>query len=132
MAEKIELGVGELLTRVELKADDGTVVGYALANFNNPRLFLRLKEFSGYFSKHPGTGTILELDADMQDKFCYVFGYDCRAQLFGVVSPTDRIGGEQVALRLTRAISESFTQAQKETAEKREKEIAKHLGKYDE
>lgn len=130
MAENVALNVGKLLTRVELKADDGSVVGYAYANFENPRVLMRAKEFSEYFGKYDGAKSVSELDADMVDKFCYLFGYDCRATLFGIISPTDRLDGESVALRLIREIQKCFTAAQEKRAADRAAVIARHTEKY--
>lgn len=130
MAENISLNVDKLLTRVELKTDDGSVVGYAYANFENPRIILRAKEFADYFSKYDGAKTVAELDADMADKFCYLFGYDCRATLFGVLSPSDRMGGKSVALCLIEALELAFSEADTRRANKRQERIAKHLEKY--
>lgn len=126
MAENVSLNVGDLLTRVELLADDGSVVGYAYVNFENPRVLMRLKEFAEYFGNYDGGKTPAELDADMTDKFCYVFGYDCRATLFGVLSPSDRLNGEAVALHLVRELRKRFSDSIRLRAEKRAAAIARY------
>lgn len=135
MENKIEMNVGEALTPIEIKDSDGTVLGTAKINLFDIRLVARIREIGDFFRNYKLDGTdpgaMAKLDEALTDKFCFMLGYDCRATLFGVLSPTTILpDGEMLAMKITQEITKRFSAEVKERAEARAKLIAGYTEKY--
>lgn len=135
MAEKITLNVGDALTVLEITDSTGTVLGTAKLNLFDIRMAARIGEIAEFFKqyKYEGFGSeqLMVLDAALEDKFCYLLGYDCRRSLFGVLSPTTILpDGEMFTMRIIRTISESFSAQVKTRAQERAKLVAQYAQKY--
>lgn len=135
MAEKIELNVGDVLTPVEVADADGIIIGRAKINVLDDRVASRMRDLVDYIRGYPFEGMDAQkrvsLDKSLEAKFCYLFGYDCRATLFGVLRPTDTTGsGEMFALMIVNALNKNLPQKMKERAEARAQAIEKYAEKY--
>ena len=132
MAEKIEVNVGDVLTPIEVADADGVVIGRAKINILDDRVAFRMRDLVAYIRGYQFEGTNLTaLNKALEMKFCHLFGYDCRATLFGVLRPTDITGsGEFFALAIIDRINKDMPTQVKERAEARSKAIAEYAEKY--
>lgn len=135
MAKNIELNVGTVLTKIEIKDDDGIVLGFLKLNLMDARIVTRIhdceKFFSGFSFDETGVDGIVAIDRAMEEKFSYLLGYDCRESLFGVLSPTTVFrNGEMFAIAVLEKISEAYSEEVKERAAARMKAVRKYTDKY--
>lgn len=135
MAKNIEMNVGSVLTKIEIKDDDGIVLGSLKINLMDVRIVSRIHDCALFFRdfKFDETGTdgLAAIDRALEDKFCYLLGYDCRESLFGVLSPTTVFsGGEMFALCVLDKISEAYSEEMKERAAARMAAVRKYTDKY--
>lgn len=135
MARNNELSVGNALTRIEFKDEDGIVLGFLKINLTDVRLVGKLNECARFFKEYRFEGTDIEklaaIDRDLADRFCFVLGYDCRETLFGVLSPTTILpDGDMFAIVILNRISEVFTAEVKERAAARAAAMQKYTAKY--
>lgn len=135
MGKNIAMNVGNALTKIEFKDEDGIVLGFLKINLMDVRLVGKLNDCAKFFNSYQFDGSDVEklaaLDRDLMDKFCYVLGYDCRETLFGVLSPTTIFeDGSMFALAVLNKISEVFSQEVKERAAARALAMRKYTEKY--
>lgn len=135
MGKNIEMNVGNALTKIEFKDEDGIVLGFLKINLMDVRLVGKLNDCAEFFKKYKFDGSDTEklaaLDRDLADKFCYMLGYDCRETLFGVLSPTTIFeDGSMFAIAVLNKISEVFSQEVKERAAARALAMRKYTEKY--
>lgn len=135
MGKSIEMNVGNALTKIDFKDEDGIVVGFLKINLTDVRLVGKLNDCAAFFKNYKFDGFDIEkltaIDRDLMDKFCYVLGYDCRDTLFGVLSPTTIFeDGSMFAISILNKISEVFSAEVKQRAEARKKAMEKYTQKY--
>lgn len=135
MGKNIEMNVGNALTEIEFKDEDGIVLGFLKINLTDVRLVKKLNDCAAFFKNYKFEGTNVEklaaIDRDLMDKFCFVLGYDCRETLFGVLSPTTIFeDGSMFAIAILNKISEVFSAEVKQRAEARAKAMQKYTQKY--
>lgn len=135
MGKNIEMNVGNALTKIEFKDEDGIVIGFLKINLTDVRLVGKLNDCAAFFKNYKFVGSDIEklmaIDRDLMDKFCYVLGYDCRETLFGVLSPTTIFeDGSMFAISIINKISEVFSAEVKQRAEARKKAMEKYTQKY--
>lgn len=135
MGKNIAMNVGNALTKIEFKDEDGIVLGFLKINLMDVRLVGKLNDCAKFFNSYQFDGSDVEklaaLDRDLMDKFCYVLGYDCRETLFGVLSPTTIFeDGSMFAIAVLNKISEVFSQEVKERAAARALAMRKYTEKY--
>lgn len=135
MAKNIEMNVGNALTKIEFKDEDGIVLGFLKINLMDARLVGKLSDCAEFFKNYKFDGSDMEklvaIDRDLMDKFCYVLGYDCRETLFGILSPTTIFeDGSMFAISILNKISEVFSAEVKERAAARAKAMQKYTQKY--
>lgn len=136
MAENIEVNVGNILTPVIITDGSGTRVGAAFLNMNDIRIPARVTEVIDYMKSLDVDGsdydTLYRFDEMLQDKFCRLFGYDCRASLFGIVSPTTLCGGKYAAVLVIEKVMECLSDDIKKKAAQRAEKIAQYTGQQTE
>ena len=135
MAKNIEMKGGSVLTRVNITDDDGEVLGWLRSNRSDARIISRIHDCALYFQnlkiEDNGADGLAKLDAAMEDKFCYLLGYDCRESLFGVLSPTTVFrNGEMFAVSVLETISGAYSEEAKERAAARGAGVRKYTDKY--
>lgn len=135
MGNNIEMNVGNALTKIEFKDEDGIVLGFLKINLTDIRLVGKLEQCAAFFKNYKFEGSDVEklaaIDRDLMDKFCFLFGYDCRETLFGVISPTTVFeDGSMFAIEILNKISSEFSENIKQRAEARAKAMQKYTQKY--
>lgn len=131
MAEKIEVNVGDVLAPVVISDKNGTKVGAAFINTKDIRIPARITEIIEYMKSLDVDGAdydaLLKFDKALEDKFCYLFGYDCRRSLFGVVSPTTPCGGKFAAVLIVEKVMECLSDDIKKKAAQRAEKINQYV-----
>lgn len=131
MAEKIEVNVGDVLAPVIISDKNGTKVGAAFINTKDIRIPARITEIIEYMKSLDVDGAdydaLLKFDKALEDKFCYLFGYDCRRSLFGVVSPTTPCGGKFAAVLIVEKVMECLSDDIKKKAAQRAEKINQYV-----
>ena len=131
MAEKIEVNVGDVLAPVVISDKNGTKVGAAFINTKDIRIPARITEIIEYMKSLDVDGAdydaLLKFDKALEDKFCYLFGYDCRRSLFGVVSPTTPCGGKFAAILILEKVMECLSDDIKKKAAQRAEKINQYV-----
>lgn len=135
MDKNIEMNVGSVLTKIEIKDDDGIILGSLKINLMDVRIVSRIHDCALFFRdfKFDETGAdgLAAIDRALEDKFCYLLGYDCRESLFGVLSPTTVFrSGEMFAIAVLEKISETYSEEVKDRAAARMAAVRKYAGKY--
>lgn len=136
MADNIEVNVGNVLTPVVIADKNGTKVGAALINTNDIRFPARITDILNYMNSidvdSADYDAMLKLDKALEDKFCYLFGYDCRRSLFGIVSPTTPCGGKFAAVLILEKVMECLSDDIKKKAAQRTEKIDRYVKPYQE
>lgn len=135
MGKNIEMNVGNALTKIDFKDEDGIVLGFLKINLMDVRLVNKLNDCAAFFKNYKFEGTDVEklsaIDLDLMDKFCFILGYDCRDTLFGILSPTTVLeDGSMFAIEILNRISEVFSVEVKQRAEARKKAMQKYTQNY--
>lgn len=130
MNEKIEVSTDNILTPVVLVDGDGEKLGAAFLNLNDVRIPARVTAILNYMKSidvdSADYDTLLKFDKALEDKFCSLFGYDCRRSLFGIVSPTTPCGGKFAAVLILEKVMECLSEEVKKKAEKIEEYVKKY------
>lgn len=133
----IELNVGGLLTPIEFADADGFVIGRLKINLTDIRLVNKLKNISEFFAAYQmqsdgsGLDKMAALDAELEEKFSYLLGYDCRDTLFGVLPPTAIFeDGEMFAIKIINVLGETISEQVKAKAAERAAAIAQYTAKH--
>lgn len=133
----IELNVGGLLTPIEFADADGFVIGRLKINLTDIRMVGRLKNIEEFFNAYQiqsdgsGFDKMTALDAELEEKFSYLLGYDCRDTLFAVLPPTAIFeDGEMFAIKIITVLGETITEQVKAKAAERAAAIAKYTAKH--
>ena len=133
----IGLNVGGLLTPIEFTDADGLVIARLKINLTDIRLVNKLKNIAEFFTAYQiqsdGTGfdKVATLDAELEEKFSYLLGYDCRDTLFGVLPPTAIFeDGEMFAIKIINVLGDTVSEQVKAKAAERAAAIAKYTAKH--
>ncbi len=131
MAEKIEVATDLLLTPVIISDRNGTNVGVAFLNANDIRIPARVSEIIDYMKSIDVDNCSYEAlnhyNEMLEDKFCGLFGYDCRRSLFCILSPTNICNGKFVAILILEKVMEALSDDIKAKAAKRTEIISKYV-----
>lgn len=131
MAEVIEVNAGEFLTPVILKDANGFNVGAACINMKDIRIPARVTEIIEYMKTIDVDGcdydTLLRYNEMLEDKFCRLFGYDCRESLFCILSPTTPCGKKYAAHLIIEKVMEALSDEIKQKAAARTEKIAQYV-----
>lgn len=138
MAKTIDMNIGASLTKFTFSDADGDVFASFKMNVADARIIGKCHEIAEFFkdqSNHPPAASageaMAQLDKLVEDKFCYLLGYDCRQSLFGFMSPTTILAdGEMFAVKVLERISEVVGAELKKRGEARAKAVSKHTAKY--
>lgn len=135
MADKIELNAGDILTPIVIRDNTRKVIGAAYINLTDIRIPARVTEILDYMKTidvdHASYEELLSFDTMLQDKVNRLFGYDCSASLFGVVSPTSRVGGKYMMVALIQAIMDATSEETKKKAADRMDKINHYTNRYE-
>lgn len=118
--------------------EDGDVFASFRMNPADLKLALRCQETSEYFENlrdHTPEGATLEdavkLNDEIEDKICYLLGYDARQSLFGQISATSVMAdGNMFVVYVMEKIVETVGPELKKRGNTMAKAVAKHTKKY--
>lgn len=135
MAKNVEVSIGNALTKIVFRDDDGDVIAWFKINLMDARLPGKLDEVAAFLRTQSFDGSVVEkleqLDNALIEKFNYLLGYDCRGTLFGRLSPTTVFSdGDMFTTKILHRISESFTEEVKARAAQRAAAVENFTAKY--
>lgn len=115
--------------------------GNAFSSFRmNPADFsiaARCSEVSEYFSKHEDiSGESIEgmllFNKELEEKICYILGYDARDSIFGEVSAATVLpNGDLFAMVVLDTIAKAVKSESEKRAKKSDDAVKKYTAKYD-
>lgn len=134
----INTSIGSSLLKFTFSDADGEVVASFRMNPADIKLAQRCQEVSAYFDaqhgKTPESATLedaVKLNDEMEEKICYLLGYDARESLFGLISATSIMGdGNLFAVVVMEKIVEVVTPEIQKRKQTMAAAVAKHTAKY--
>lgn len=131
MAERIEINAGDVLTPVIITDRRGAKLGAAFLNANDIRIPARITEIINYMKSIDVDScdyeTLCQYNKMLEDKFCALFGYDCRRSLFPILSPTTLCGGKYAAVLIIEKVMEFLSDDIKRKAAERTEKINQYV-----
>lgn len=113
MAEDINISVDVTLTPIVVSDRHGTKVGAAFINLDDVRIPARITEIIEFAKtvdiENCEYEVLHNFSEMMEDKFCKLFGYDCRRSLFGILSPVTSCGGKYFYIMVIDQIMNSIS-----------------------
>lgn len=134
----INTSIGSSLLKFTFSDADGEVVASFRMNPADIKLAQRCQEVSSYFdalhSKTPESATLedaIKLNDEMEEKICYLLGYDAKESLFGMISATSIMGdGNLFAVVVMDKIVETVMPEIQKRKQTMAAAVAKHTAKY--
>lgn len=136
----INTGIGSAFLKFQFSDDDGEVVSSFRINPADVKVALRCEEVSEYLNRKKAdingnlsAQDMAEFNDELENKICYVLGYDARSELFKapLTATTILPSGDLFAV----AIMDQIVEAVKPEIAKRrsnmEKAAAKYTDRYD-
>lgn len=137
---KINTGIGSTFLTFTFSDEDGEVLSSFKMNPADIKVAVRSEEVSKYLDERKAAlsgrmtmADMAEFNDELEEKICYVLGYDARSELFKapLTATTILPSGDLFAV----LVMEKIVEAVKPEIEKRranmEKAAAKYTGKYD-
>ena len=135
---KINTSIGASLMKFTFSDSDGDVIASFRMNPADIKLAQRCQEVSAYFEtlqdSVPDTATLedaIRFNQEMEEKICYLLGYDVKGSLFGQVSATSIMADGN--LFVTHVVNKSADAIGPEINKRKqsmEKAVEKHTAKY--
>lgn len=133
-----DVNVGAALLKFKFRDEDGEVISSFRINPADVKLAKRCMEVSGYFeelqSKVPENATIddvIRFNDELEEKICYLLGYDAKQSLFGQMSattimPDGNLFAVHIVDNIVQAVGPEVNKRQQAMAQA----VAKHTAKY--
>lgn len=129
--------IGSSLLTYRFLDDDGDVVALFKLNPMDPKLVQRCNEISGFFQDvgkmlpdNASLADILKINDEIEDKICYLLGYDAKPNLFGMISATSVMAdGKLFAVHVVEKIASEIEPILKQR-QSMAQAVAKHTAKY--
>lgn len=139
MAQTVNENLGSSVLKFTFTDSDGDVVASFRLNPADVRLVGRIQEAAKFFAQAakeaPEKATaedILKFNNAVEDKICYVLGYDARKSLFGFMSATTVLeDGEIFAKKILDKIEKAVVQEIHKRKETLMAAVRKHTAKYE-
>lgn len=133
MAE-LNVNIGSSLVNIRFRDDENNIISSCRINPADVKLAARFEEMADSiseigdrFPENAGMNDMVRMNDELEEKICYVLGYDARKDVFGVVSATSIMeNGDMFALLLINTIA----QAIKPAVEKRGKAMKAAVERY--
>ena len=130
----INTSIGASLMKFTFSDSDGDVIASFRMNPADIKLAQRCQEVSAYFEtlqdSVPDTATLedaIRFNQEMEEKVCYLLGYDAKDSLFGQVSATSIMAdGNLFVTHVVNKIADAIGPE----INKRKQNMAKHIAKY--
>ena len=134
----INTSVGSSLLKFTFSDADGEVVASFRMNPADIKLAQRCQEVLRYFEnlheKTPESATLedaVKANDEIEEKICYLLGYDARQSLFGMISATSIMDdGNMFAVTVMDAITEAVGKEIQKRKQSMAAAVAKHTAKY--
>ena len=110
----INTGIGSAFMKFTFTDDDGEIVASFRVNPADIKLARRCQEVSEYLAglrdKTSETATLddaVKFNDELEEKICYLLGYDAKQSLFGMISATSIMGdGNMFVIHVVNKITE--------------------------
>lgn len=139
MAQTVNENLGSSVLKFTFTDSDGDVVASFRLNPADVRLVGRIQEAAKFFAQAakeaPAEATaedILRYNDAVEEKLCYVLGYDARESLFGFMSATTILSdGETFAQKVMKKIEEAVLPEVRKRKQALMAAVRKHTAKYE-
>lgn len=130
--------IGSALLKFTFSDAEGDVIASFRMNPADVKLANRCKEVSAFFENlrdnTPDGATmedVVKFNDELEEKICYLLGYDAKESLFGLVSATTICeDGELFAVKVMNTIVEAVTSEMQKRKATMASAVAKHTAKY--
>lgn len=134
----VNTGIGSSLLKFTFTDEGGDVVASFRMNPADVKLAQRCQEIAEFFenmqNNTPDTATLedaIKFNDTLEEKICYLLGYDAKNTLFGLISATSIMGdGNLFATHVVNKIIEAVGPELKKRKQSMAKAVAKHTAKY--
>ena len=138
MSTRINENISSSLLKFTFSDEDGEVIASFRMNPADVKLAQRCQEVSAFFEelrdKTPDNATLedaVKFNDELEEKICYLLGYDVKQSLFGLISATSIMGDGNLFVvhvmeRITKAVGPEIKKRQQAMA----KAVSKHVAKY--
>lgn len=129
---KFNSNINTGLIKVTFTDEDGDLFASCKINPTDVRLMKRAEEFSEFFNDTDipadmNPEKLLEFNDILEEKICYLLGYDARAEVFGLIPATSvNQNGEMWAM----IVLDTITERIKPEIEKRKQNMISAIDKY--
>lgn len=138
MSKENNTQLKDLFVRRSFTDDDGEVVASYRINPADVGLARRCDEISEFFENlgknapsKPTYADLCRLNDEIEDKICYLLGYDAKKQLFGFISAVSIMpDGHLFAVMVIEDILQAISPQVKQRAASMKRAIEKHTKRY--
>ena len=135
----INSGIGSALLKFTFSDAEGDVIASFRMNPADVKLANRCKEVSAFFENlrdnapdDASLEDVVKFNDDLEEKICYLLGYDAKESLFGVVSATTICeDGELFVVKVMNKIVEAVGPEMQKRKAHMASAVAKHTAKYE-
>ena len=139
MAKTVDTNLGSSILKFTFTDEDGDVVASFRLNPTDVRLAGRIQEAASFFAQMakeaPADATVddvLKYNNAVEDKICYVLGYDAKNSLFGFMSATTILeDGEMFAKKILDKIEAAVLPEIRKRKAALMAGVKKHTAKYE-
>lgn len=125
------------LIRFELEEENEILASFRM-NPGDVKLAKRCQEVSSFFEnlgnalpENAGLDDLVKLNDELEDKICYLLGYDAKQSLFGFISATSIMeDGNMFVVHVMQTIAEKVAPAIAKRKQSMAAAVAKHTAKY--
>ena len=133
-----DVNIGSALLKFKFRDEDGEIISSFRINPADVKLAKRCAEVSGYFEdlhkRIPENATIddvIKFNDELEEKICYLLGYDAKQSLFGQMSattimPDGNLFAVHIVDNIVQAVGPEVNKRQQAMAQA----VAKHSAKY--
>lgn len=138
MSTRINENVSSSLLKFTFSDEDGEVVASFRMNPTDIKLVQRCQEVSVFFEelrdKTPDNATLedaVKFNDELEEKICYLLGYDAKQSLFGLLSASSIMGdGNLFVMHVMDQILKAVGPEIKKRQQAMAKAVSKHVAKY--
>lgn len=126
---------GSVFQKFRFFDSDGDLIAKCRINPADPKLASRCEEVSKYFEEikaNPANAAELaQLNDEVEDKICYLLGYDAKSDLFGLLSACSVLpDGDMFVVKVMEQIMEAVEPEVNKRKANMQAAISKHTAKY--
>lgn len=135
----VNTSISSSLMTFNFRDEDDTVVASFKMNPADVKLAKRCEELAAYFEKlhealpeQHSMDDMVKLNDEMEEKICYLLGYNARQSLFGMISATSIMAdGKMFVVTVVDVITENIAPVVKQRVEAMAAAVEKHTAKYE-